>query len=481
MKKQSVLFFFAKLLTGIFSFLLVSFRSRYFSPETLSDYYLLTKLLGVIYAICITWIPECCVRYFEETEDKKKFFSTYIISLAFSLLFALALVALCGFFKGNGAVFEFFPYVLLLLLTQSANDLISSSFRVSGKSKMFSLCLVFSSLVNFLVFLLIPASFGIGSIFIASAAAYLLSSVVGFFVLKMYRNFSFRSFDWHLFKRSVFYSFPLIFVWLSIWIFTGSDTFVISYLCGKEQVSFYNTADSISSQIIGAVITAFGFAVFPAMISSWNAGAKEKTEAVVSECVNVLFKYLIPASLGLMSVSFFIYGPLISASYNPNYEGSILICVLCIGQLFNGFYEILVKFWNLEEKNYKTAIISIISAVLNLVITFVVVYFTRQYVWAAVVTSATLFIRMIAVSVILRRRWRIRIRWKTVMMTSIASILMSGAVCCFLYFVGSNIWLILASVCIGVVIYFTFMALVGEMRSEKSFIKSLFNKNQSSD
>ena len=182
-----------------------------------------------------------------------------------------------------------------------------------------------------------------------------------------------------------------------------------------------------------------------------------------------------------MSISFFLYGPLIDAAYNPNYEGSFLICIMSLGQLFNGFYETLVKFWNLEEKNYKTAVVSIVSAVFNLVVTFLSVYFTRQYIWAAAITCFTLFVRMIVVSLILRKKWAIKIKAKTIITTLTASILMVAVVCCFLYFVGSNVWLLVASVFLGVFVFLTFMFLAGEMEPEKEFLKTLFKKKSSVD
>lgn len=478
MKKQTLLFFLAKLVTAIISFALVSIRSFDFSALELSDYYVVMKVLSVLYAVFFTWIPESCIRFFGECPDKKSFFSTILFSLLFACGPAITGILICGFIPGCEAVFSYFPYLILLILSQALNDSVSSVFRVSNKPLAYAIGLIVSSLLNLGVFFAIPVSFGIGSIFIAVSVSYLFGFVYGLIVLRCHKDFSVSSFDKNLLKRSLRYSLPLILVWCSIWIFTSSDTFIISTLCPKEQISYYNTAEGIASQSLGSISTAFSFAVLPLMISDYNKGDHEAQERNLSAALSTLMKYMIPATVGLMSISFFLYGSLLNKDYNPGYQGSFLICLFSAGQLFDCVYQTYAKVWNLEEKTKTSAVVSIVSALANFTISFLCVYLFKSYLWAAVITFLTLLIRTAVTVCFLRKRWKLPLDWPILIKSAIASVVMGVCVCSFLYFVGSSIGLLFAGVGLGIVAYFATMFALRGMKEETKALKGIVHRNR---
>lgn len=474
MKHQSVLFFISKLVTALIAFLLVVIRSREFPPESLSDYYLVTKSTSIIIAVLITWVPESCMRFYKETTNKKTFYSTYGISLAFSCFIALVVSALLGLVPGFDSIYAFFPYITMLVLTQGINDSISAAFRMSGNALRYSASLILSSCLNLMVFLVLPAKIGVGSIFIAVAASYLAGGVFGFFVLKIYKNFSIHSFDKHLLKQSLQYATPLAVVWCSIWIFTSSDTFVINLFCDKEQVSYYNMAEGIVAQSIGTILSSFSFAIFPSMIAQWNPESPHDLETALGGALSLILKYLIPSVIGLATISFYIYGPIIDPAYNPNNEGSFLICLFSISQLMDIFFQTYAKIWNLEKKTIASAIVSMGSAIFNLAFTILAVRISKSYLWAAGITVITIFLRTIITVFLFRRKFKISIHFKTVASSTLASLIMAAVLFLFLNYTTTNIWTVLVSVIFGVIIFVSLMSIFGEMNGELNQIGRFF-------
>ena len=476
MKRQSALFFFSKLLTAIISFFLVVLRSREFSAEELSDYYIVVKSINIIIALFVTWIPESCARFYQEIQDKKSFYSTYAFLLFFSSLLALGAIVVFAFIPGFTSISLFFPYVAMLIVTQALNDAISAPFRMAGKPGLYALSLVLSSVLNLVVFLLIPAAFGMGSIFIGMGVAYVLTAIIGFFVLRIYRYLSFRSFDKKLFCQSLRYALPLVVVWCSIWLFTSSDTFIISQFCPKEQISYYNLAEGVVTQSIGTITTAFSFAVFPAMIDQWGSSKKDELGKTVGAFLTFLLKYLIPAVFGLMCISFFVYGPILDDSYNPNYEGSILICIFALAQFFDVVFQTYAKIWNLEKRTITSAVVSMSSAVFNFFFSLLAVWLAKSYLWAAGITLLVIFLRMVVTRIMFGKRLRIVIDWKMVFCSVLSSGVMALCILPFLYYLGPHIWAIAVAVLLGVSVFSVSMMVLGQMRKEVSLLERIFKK-----
>mgnify|MGYP002524700402 FL=1 len=230
-------------------------------------------------------------------------------------------------------------------------------------------------------------------------------------------------------------------------------------------------AEGIVSQSVGTISSSFYFAIFPMMIAQWNPKDPRDLETTLGNALSLILKYLIPSVAGLATISFYIYGPIVDSAYNPNNEGSLLICLFLIGQLVDVIFQTYAKVWNLEKKTVTSAVVSIGSAFFNIAFTILAVLLSKSYLWAAGVTAITLLFRTIVTVFLFRRKFRIHIRFKTVALSALSSLIMAVILLLFLNYAPTNVWSILASVIFGVIIFLSLMLIFGEMNDELNQIR----------
>lgn len=478
--KNTLIYFVTKMIAGIAAIVAVSIRSLYIDPLQFSYYYMIIQFLGIINVIFISWLSESCARYYDITKDKKIFYSTYLTSLLFSIIISLIAVFSIGYFLNDGVVYEYFWYVFGIVILSAFHDVLVQIFRMSNKVVSFSLIMIFTAIANILVFVLLPKSMGISSLFLTSIIVYFVVVSFSFCYLKIFQYYSIKSFSTSLLSKSLKYSLPLILVWVSIWIYSSANTFVINYFVGKNQLSFYNMAYSVTHQSLGIITSSFSFAIFPALVSLWNNKDYVGLTRNLGNSVSIILKYMLPACFGICAISPFLFETIINGTYNPNNEGIYLICLFSVGILFDCVYQTSVKIWNLEEKTKKIAIVGVVSSLVNLGLCVLVVGLTRNYLYAAVVNAGTILVRMIIVTFIIRKKWKFMLRKKEIFLSLFFSIVMGAVVFFFLKITITNIVFLIIGTILGAVIYLLSMSLSGQMKEELKLVKNFlkFKKTQ---
>lgn len=474
-KNESLTFFIFKCVAGILSLAAISIRTHFIDPISFGNYSLITSSISLLISFFFTWIVESCGRFYEETDNKKMFFSTYLILFIVSFLLSVGGLFLVNFFTGKGLILKYFLYSLILLFTMGFADICYQIFRMSHQISAYCFLTLFSSLFNILVFILLPRSFGIVALFITTISINTFVAVVFFFYFRIHHLFSFKSFSFSLFKESIKYSLPLIAVWACIWIFNSSDIFVINFFYPEStggEIGVYNLAHSLSNQTIGIITSSFTFAVFPKAITLWNQKKYGELNKTLSYQTDLLIKITLPAVIGLCMITPLLYSTMLSSKYNPN--GIVQYLIICFGltTLTNSISNIFSRVWQLENRTYLSMIFSVSSAILNIALDFLFVWLFG-FVAAAVVSFSIITLRSIIICLIIRKKYKIHISTIPILKSTICSLgiimIVLGVTHCF----NNNLIALIISVVISILFYFGFMLFMGGFNKEKKLIKGI--------
>src|SRR5690606_6739388 len=169
-------------------------------------------------------------------------------------------------------------------------------------------------------------------------------------------------------KQAMAYSVPLIFHTFGGYVINFSDRFFILIMLGMSDVGVYSVAYQIG-MVMSLIQNSFNQAWVPFFFQKLN----ENTEGSKRRIVQITYLYIV--FLIIITVVIYFMIPLIYKYFiNESYiEGASLIVWVLIGFLFNGIYKILVNFLFYDKKTKLVAILSLTSALLNIILNYILI------------------------------------------------------------------------------------------------------------
>ena len=454
LKSETLVFFIFKFISGILGLVAISIRTHFIEKSIYGNFVLITNSVALIISLAITWVVESAGRYYEKTDNKTVYFTTYLINFVFSYFLGIGLVFLVNIFNGNNLLLAYFPLTISLLFVNGLVNLFYQVFRMSHKTVVYGLTITVSSILNVVVFLLLPKTSGVVTLLLTLITMDIVVILIAFFTLKLFKYFRIKSFSWDLTKKSLKYALPLVVVWGCLWIFNSSDLFIINFFMGKENVGYvaiYSMAHSLSNQSIGIIVSSLTFAVFPRLISQYLNNDFNSISKAITEQVDVCTKICVPAIIGLTALCPLIYSSIINASYNTGGSGRLLVFIFSLTITFSGVENLVIRPWQLDEKTHYMMIIYAISAVLNIALDFLFVYLFG-FIAAAIVSCSIVFLRMLAIYVIMYKKKKIHFKVSGLLVAICASMFMMACLERIIY-ITNNVYVnIILSIFCGVVI-----------------------------
>ena len=207
-------------------------------------------------------------------------------------------------------------------------------------------------------------------------------------------------------------------------------------------------------------------AFFPALIRKWNSGGKSAATDYLNQIINYYIIFLIPATVGLCLIGKHIYGTLIDVAY---IDGVEVIVWTSIGFFFMGLNNIIYKMWQLQEKTKMVLLLMIISFVINIILNFVCLPFFG-YTFAATTTFISYLAIFVIALILTKKHFDIEFSFKTIIRTVLSTTAMSIFIFLSDIYI-SNIWFLLISIFIAILVYLGVFLLLGGFREEcKSII-----------
>lgn len=411
---QTAIYGLSSVLIRVFPFLINPIVTRAFGPVESAPFVDWYSIAGVITVFLTHGMETSFFRFAQEKEiSKKVLISTCSISVLLACIIYLGLgyafrQEIANYFHTPDQV-HFLILFLFILSIDAFTTIPSAVLRLEGKPVRYMLSKVIGSLFYFglVIFFIniLPQmpngfleltydhNFGVGYVFIAN----LIQSIITLLIVsKEFINFSFKTFDFTLWKRIINYSWPIMIAGLAGIINQTLDRQFLKFLLPEQeanhQIGIYGAIYKIAT-FITVFRQAYLLGIEPYFFSSFKSENAQKNYAILMDIFVICNCFIF---LGLITnISW------ISDLYLRNplyYEGIEIIPYLMLGTVFLGIYLNLSIWYKLSDQTTVGLFISLIGASITTIINYTFIP-TYGY-WASAIATLTTFFTMMIISYI---------------------------------------------------------------------------------
>ncbi|MFC7346839.1 lipopolysaccharide biosynthesis protein [Chryseobacterium zhengzhouense] len=409
---QTAVYGLSSVLVRIFPFLIAPIVTKAFGPSASSPFVDWYSIAGVITVFLTHGMETSFFRFAQEGDIDKE---TLVSTCALSILSAGFIYLILGYvFRQDLAnAFEtpdqvnYLVIFLFMLSIDAFATIPSAILRLEGKPVQYMLSKVIGALAYyFLVVFFIEwlpnypngilgikydPEIGVGYVFIAN----LVQSIITLLIVgKEFVNFSFKKFDFKLWKRIMNYSWPVMVAGLAGIINQTLDRQFLKYLLPKEeakhQIGVYGAVYKIAT-FITVFRQAYQLGIEPYFFSSFKDKNNHKTYAVLMD-VFVICNCLIYIGL-MVNLQWIAERYLGNSQY---FEGIEIIPLVMLGALFLGIYLNLSIWYKLSDQTRVGLYISLIGAAITIFINFT--FIPKYGYWASAFAALITYTSMMIIS-----------------------------------------------------------------------------------
>lgn len=472
--KDTLIYIPSQLLPALFGFFSVSIYTRVFSPHEYGDYSLIMATISIIVLLAYSWLNQSNLRFFSAHKDNNLniFMSTSFFTLVASLLFSIIVITSVTKYFLNESIFSKYLFLSIsVIISKAFFDSFITVLRANREKNSVSLGIIVSSGLSLATTLVLIHFFdiGISSILIGILLTNIVLVIILNFKFKYQKYIRIEYFSNNLLKEFIDYGFPIIITLLFSWILTLSDRYLISYFIGSEAVGIYSATYSLASYPMSLISSALVFAAFPIIINTWTHGTIEETKNLLSNVTRYYLLISIPAAIGIITLSRELI-QIIGSSYSDGYS---ILPWICFGSFISGLCIYLNK--GLELTN-NTRILSIfigIAGISNIIMNLLLIPQYSYY--GAAVATAIAYIVYLILSIVISRKflsWHVNI--KSLINILLASLLMAITIFSVKIYITDSLLDILILIITGVIVYFSVLFLLKEIRNEITYIKNRY-------
>lgn len=368
-------FAFFNVLNSAIPFLLLPVLTAYLSPEhygVVDIFYNTTLIITPFIGLCIV---QSIGRFYFEKIVLSKFVSTVLVVLLSTGLIITALSLVFNIvFEDYLLEYDIPPYLIFLaflytLFTQ-ISEILLALWRVSYKVAHFGVFRVSKTALDLGLSVFLIASLGYGwegRIYPQVVVAFVFSCIALYLLYKLGYLHNLKA-DKDYKKQALSYSIPLIFHTFGGYVINFSDRFFILIMLGMSDVGVYSVAYQIG-MVMSLIQNSFNQAWVPFFFQKLNENTQGSKRKIV-QITYLYFAFLIIITAVIYFMIPLIYRYFIDESY---LEGASLIIWVLLGFLFNGIYKMLVNFLFYDKKTRLVAVLSLSSALLNVVLNYVLI------------------------------------------------------------------------------------------------------------
>ena len=273
--------------------------------------------------------------------------------------------------------------------------------------------------------------------------------------------------SYSLIKNYLMFSIPLVPSILCYWIYTLSDRYVVGFFLGMASVGIYS-----ASYNIGSIVTLFygslSIILLPTLSRLYEENKIEEIKTHLKYLSKVYLMLAIPAAFGLTVLS---KSLLITFTTSEFISGFIIIPIIALATIFFNFGAINANVLMLYKKTKTFGLITIVSALINIVLNIILVPLIGIS-GAAVATLITFAFYFAATTMLSFKELSYEIDFKFIAKSVIASIPMAFVVWKLNPYGAVNI---LISIGIATGVYFGVLILLrGFTKDEYGFLRGFF-------
>ncbi len=376
----------------------------------------------------------------EETKARSVIKSSLLITGTASFIIATFLIIFSGWISTN--IFHDSSLTIILAVFAIAlpldviKKIILSAIRAFQKIEydLYSRNIIENIAKILLTLLLIYLGFGILGVVIGYVAAFAISLVVSIYFLRT-KVFSLEGTTTKIrYKDLMYYSLPLLFAGVMLFVMGWIDTLMISYFKTSVDVGLYNAALPLA-QLLYLFPYALSFLFLPTLSTLYAQNKKE----IVKPLYHTLTKWIFLVNLALLAGIVLFSKQIINTIFGKEYLTQTIIMgkeilpvplsliILSLG-LFFGYFMMLGSNFFLVAKQTKIILFNTsVIAVLNLILNMVLIP-AYGILGAAISTSFSFFIMGLLLLVEIRAKlkiWPFNIKYLRVLVAVIISFVLT--------------------------------------------------------
>jgi O-antigen/teichoic acid export membrane protein len=456
----------AQVIPALIAFLTIPIVTRLFEPADYGDYRLVLATVGA-FGAAGSWLASAIYRFFPEQELQDTilgFRATVrrlltLNSVVLGCVWLLGLVVVWPFMRRDLRTLLLIGVVVMV--TNLMWSVVSAQARVIREVTWYSWGLILNRAITLGggVALVVLLGLGVDGLLYGSIAGTMLLLPALIRVVRRGMPAGRGQVDGFLGSAMFRYGYPLTFTALATWMLQLSDRYVIAALRGTAEVGLYTAAYGISEQSMAVILLMFmlPFAVLGSRV--WEREGSGAAAEFVATSARSYFLLAIPAWAGLSILA----TPLMTVMTDTSYREAANIIPLVAGaQLLNGAYYWLKAGTTFTKQTGKQAVAIVWGVGVNLGLNLLLVgqFGYRVAAVTTVVSYATILFIMARWS---RRHFPWPFPWASLGRALAAAGIMVAGLMLFLAITNLRpLWLLTASVPLGVAVYGGALVILGE-------------------
>lgn len=421
-------------------------------------------------------LPYSLLRFFSVKEKRvigQGIITVLAVTFMTGIIATLAIFLLSDFLAinllGNESAAVAIRLGSLLIILQSMNAILSSSFRMFGQIKRYSIIL----LLRFgLEIGLVSAAILLGYGLIGAIIALLISRSIALLITSYFiiSHTGFSLPDFSQLRTYLAYGLPLVPTGLFSIVIASSDRYVIGFIIGAAGVGIYSAAYGIGS-IISMFPAYLSYMLSPTAFSLHDRGEVEKTKRYFSYSWKYLMMFMIPSAFGLGVLAEPLLGSLTTDQFIST--GRFVVPLVTFSMIFRAASTMFGHVVRLTKRTIIYPILYGAAALLNLGLNLLLVPY-----WGVTAAAITTLAAYLLTAIIMGYRSRKYLKFSINPSFIVKSILSSIIMASIIWVMNpTGIAMIILSIIIGVIIYFSIVFLVrGFSRKEVRFFIELIKE-----
>ncbi|MBD3288788.1 oligosaccharide flippase family protein [candidate division KSB1 bacterium] len=370
--KDSLIYLPTKVIPAIIGIILIRILTTYFSPEEYGHYQIALSTFGLIRVLSTIWLSTSVTRFFLKYKNEGQK-SSFYSSLSLCAFLSVFIISIVGFFindfylKQNIAqpLFELINLVIAASIFNSFFEILVMVYRAGLEPKKYSLYwILFSIGKPFIgVVLIILAGFKGEGIFWGFLVTPLILDILIFKKLELHKFIRPSLVSKNLLKQFTSYGIPITFSFLSFWVLSLSDRYLIDIFRNSAEVGLYSVGYTISEKTLNFIYMILMLAAYPIIIDNWEKYGEEKTQGLITELTRYFFLICMPILIIIIVIPKQI---LLIFSSDKFVAGSKVLPYIAVGVFTYGLTQYVIKGFELHKKSIKIALLALMAGIINI-------------------------------------------------------------------------------------------------------------------
>ncbi|UNL85794.1 lipopolysaccharide biosynthesis protein [Priestia koreensis] len=371
--KHSGIYLLSRIIPAVINFIAIAYYTRFLSTSHYGEYSLYMVTIGILNVLIFEWLRSSLLRFYSNyNEEKKITFMSTIFCIYGSLITLIIILSLIVYLLNKTSDIRTWSIGTLLLILIAWFELNISILRAELNPLRSGMLLIVKSILTLIIsVILLKNGLGINSIFIATCAGILISSI--YLSFKKWINMvCFKKVDWKLAKKLLIYGLPITLALSVGIIIQTSDRYLIKLLGSSEDVGIYSVGYDLANNTIYVLMSAISSAAFPLAVNALNIIGIQEAERKVENNIKLFAIISIPATVGLICISNNLSYVLLGKDFQE--YAKYVIQLISVAALLHGLKSFCIDVaFQLGNKPKLYIIPNVCAVILNLVLNLILI------------------------------------------------------------------------------------------------------------